>query len=250
VILAIAKREFRSMFLSPMAWVLLAVIQVILAWSFFNSIEAFFEIQPDLTTMKNAPGVTDLIASPLFEVTGIILLMVMPLLTMRLISEEKRNKTISLLLSSPVSITEIVLGKYLGLLFFIVTLLFMISLMPLSLSMGTDLDFAKLGSGVLGLLLMLAAFSAAGLYMSSLTDNPLIAAISTFGLLLLLWIINTNSGAAIDGSNVLAYLSLHTHFSAMLRGMLNTRDVAYFLLFTFGFIVLTIRQLETQRLQS
>jgi ABC-2 type transport system permease protein len=248
MILAIARREFRSLFLSPMAWVVLAVIQVILAWSFFNSIEAFFEIQPDLTTMKNAPGVTDLVVSPLFEVSGIILLMVMPLLTMRLISEEKRNRTISLLLSSPLSISEIVLGKYLGLLFFIVTLLFMITLMPLSLSMGTELDFAKLISGVLGLLLMLAAFSAAGLYMSSLTDNPMIAAISSFGLLLLLWIINTNS--ATDGSSVLTYLSLHTHFTAMLRGMLNTRDVAYFLLFTFGFIVLTIRQLETQRLQS
>jgi len=250
MILTIAKREFRSMFLSPMAWVLLAVIQVILAWSFFNSIDAFFKIQSDLTTMKNAPGVTDLIASPLLEVSGIILLMVMPLLTMRLISEEKRNKTISLLLSSPVSITEIVLGKYLGLLLFIITLLSMIALMPLSLSMGADLDFAKLGSGILGLLLMLAAFSAAGLYMSSLTDNPIIAAISTFGLLLLLWIINTNSGTDIEGTNVLGYLSLHTHFSAMLRGMLNTSDVAYFLLFTFGFIVLAIRQLETQRLQS
>jgi len=250
MILAIARREFRSMFLSPMAWVVLAVIQVILAWSFFKSIEAFFEIQPDLTTMKNAPGVTDLVVSPLFEVTGIILLMVMPLLTMRLISEEKRNKTISLLLSSPVSISEIVLGKYLGLLFFILTLLFLITLMPLSLSMGTELDYAKLISGVLGLLLMLAAFSAAGLYMSSLTDNPMIAAISSFGLLLLLWIINTNSAAAVDDTNVLNYLSLHSHFTAMLRGMLNTRDVAYFLLFTFGFIVLTIRQLETQRLQS
>jgi ABC-2 type transport system permease protein len=179
MILSIAKREFRSMFLSPMAWVVLAVIQVIVAWSFCKSI-----------------------------------------------------------------------GKYLGLLFFIISLLFLLTLMPLSLNMGTDLDLAKLSSGVLGLFLMLAAFSAAGLYMSSLTDNPMIAAISTFGLLLLLWIIDTNSGGAIDGSSSLSYLSLHTHFSALLRGMLNTRDVAYFLLFTFGFIVLTIRQLETQRLQS
>jgi len=250
MILAIARREFRSLFLSPTAWVVLAVIQVILAWSFFRSIEAFFEIQSDLATMKNAPGVTDLVVSPLFEVSGIILLMVMPLLTMRLLSEEKRNKTISLLLSSPVTISEIVLGKYLGLLLFIITLLCLISLMPLSLSIGTQLDLAKLFSGVLGLFMMLAAFSAAGLYMSSLTDNPMIAAVSTFGLLLLLWIVNTNGAAATDGSNVLTYLSLHTHFIAMLRGVLNTRDVAYFLLFTFGFIVLTIRALETQRLQS
>ncbi len=250
MILTIARREFRSMFLSPLAWVILAVIQIILAWTFFSSVDVFFTIQADLTLIKNAPGVTDLIASPLFEVTSIVLLMITPLLTMRLISEEKRNKTMSLLLSAPVSITEIVLGKYLGLLFFIITILFMITLMPLSLAMGTELDLIKIFSGVLGLFLVLSAFGAAGLYMSSLTDNPMIAAISTFGLLLLLWMVNVNTAAMSDDSSVLAYLSIQTHFTALLRGILNTRDIAYFLLFIFGFIVLAIRQLETQRLQS
>ncbi len=250
MILTIAKREFRSLFLSPLAWVMLAVIQLILAWSFFSSIDIFFSIQSELTTLKNAPGVTDLVATPLFEVSSIVLLMITPLLTMRLISEEKRSKTFSLLLSAPVSISEIVLGKYLGLLFFILTILFLIALMPLSLSMGTELDFSKLFSSLLGLFLSLAAFSAAGIYMSSLTDNPIIAAVSTFGLLLLLWMLNITSASAGAGSNILGYLSLHTHFTALLRGILNSRDVAYFVLFITGFIVLTIRQLETQRLQS
>lgn len=249
MILTIAKREFRSMFLSPLAWVILAVIQILLAWSFFTSIDYFFSIQASLTTLPKAPGVTDLVISPLFEVASIILLMVIPLLTMRLISEEKRTKTLSLLLSSPVSISEIIIGKYLGLLFFIITLLLLISLMPLSLYLGTELDMAKSFSGLLGLFLMLAAFSAAGLYMSCLTDNPMIAAISSFGLLLFLWLLNSNT--ATDGSsNVLNYLSLHTHFSPLLRGILNTADIAYFLLFTIGFIILSIRQLESQRLQS
>lgn len=248
MIFTIARKEFRSMFLSPLAWVILAVIQIILAWTFFTSIDLFFNIQADLSTMANAPGVTDLIISPLYEVASVILLMVTPLLTMRLLSEEKRNATMSLLLSAPVSISEIVIGKYLGLLFFICTILMLIILMPLSLSMGTELDFAKLFSGMLGLLLIIAAFSAAGIYMSSLTENPMLAAISTFGLLLLLWIINVNNSPT--GDNVLNYLSLHTHFTAMLRGIVNTRDIAYFLLFIFGFVTLTIRQLETQRLQS
>jgi len=249
MILTIAKREFRSMFLSPLAWVILAVIQIILAWSFLTTVDYFFNIQSDLTTLTNAPGVTDLVATPLLEVASIILLMIMPLLTMRLISEEKRNKTISLLLSAPVSISEIVIGKYLGLLFFISTILLLIIAMPLSLSIGTELDFIKLLSGALGLFLMLAAFSAAGLYMSSLTDNPIIAAMSTFGLLLFLWLLNNNTGGD-GGANVLNYLSLHTHFAPLLRGILNTSDIAYFLLFIVGFIVLTVRQLETQRLQS
>ena len=250
MILTIAKREFRSMFLSPLAWVILAVIQLILAWSFFKSIDVFFEIQSDLTTLKNAPGVTDLIASPLFEVASIILLMLTPLLTMRLISEEKRSGTMSLLLSAPLSISEIVLGKYLGLLFFIMIIVLLIVLMPASLAMGTQLDYAKMLCGAFGLFIMLAAFSSAGLYMSSLTENPMIAAISTFGFLLLLWMINVNSASPGDGANLLSYLSLHTHFSAMMRGILNTRDIAYFILFITGFVVLTIRQLETQRLQG
>ena len=236
--------------LQEKAWVILAVIQLILAWSFFSSIDVFFSIQAELTTMKNAPGVTDLVISPLFEFAGILLLMIMPLLTMRLISEERRSKTMALLFSAPVSITEIVLGKYLGLLFFISTILLLIVLMPLSLSMGTELDFAKLFSGLLALFLMLAAFSAAGLYMSSLTDNPMIAAISTFGLLLLLWMMNTKSTSVASSSNVLGYLSLHTHFTAMLRGVLNSANIAYFLLFIFSFIILSIKQLENQRLQS
>ncbi|MBE9564097.1 MAG: ABC transporter permease subunit [Proteobacteria bacterium] len=248
MIFTIARKEYRSMFLSPLAWVILAVIQIILAWSFFTSIDVFFNIQSELSTMPNAPGVTDLIISPLFEVASFVLLMITPLLTMRLISEEKRNATMSLLLSAPVSISEIVIGKYLGLLFFIGTILTLVILMPLSLSVGTELDFAKFFSGALGLLLIVAAFSAAGIYMSSLTENPLVAAISTFGLLLLLWMININSATA--GDSALNYLSLHTHFTAMLRGILNTRDIAYFLLFIFGFVTLTIRQLETQRLQS
>jgi ABC-2 type transport system permease protein len=249
MILTIAWREFRSMFLSPLAWVILAVVQVILAWSFFSAVDVFFSLQEKLTTIKNPPGVTDLIASPLFEVSSIVLLMIMPLITMRLISEEKRNKTMSLLLSAPISITEIVLGKYIGLLCFIVVLLFMIALMPLSLAMGTELDLAKIFSGTLGLFLVLAAFGAAGLYMSSLTDNPMIAAISTFGILLLLWMVNVNVLSAGGNESALSYLSLQTHFTALLRGILNTRDIAYFLLFILGFIVLSIRELETQRLQ-
>jgi len=250
MILTIAKREFYSMFLSPMAWVILAIIQLILTWSFFSSIDVFFSIQDELTTMTNAPGVTDLVITPLFEFAGILLLMITPLLSMRLISEEKRSKTMPLLLSAPVSMTEIVLGKYFGLLFFINIILLLVMLMALSLSMGTTLDFAKIFSGMLGLFLMLAAFSAAGLYMSSLTDNPMIAAISTFGLLLLLWMININSGSVAQGGQILSYLSLHTHFTAMLRGILNSANIAYFLLFIFSFIILSIKRLENQRLQS
>jgi ABC-2 type transport system permease protein len=247
MIISIALRELRSMFLSPLAWSVLAVTQLVLAWSFFTQIDFFFNIQSQLATLPNAPGVTDLVVMPTFEVASIILLMVTPLLTMRLISEERRNGSIALLLSSPISMTEIVLGKFTGIVLFMLIFIIMISLMPLSLLMGTELDLGKLAAGMFALMLLLSAFSAAGLYLSSLTSNPVVAAISSFGLLLLLWIINSNTG---DASNTLDQLSLLGHFAPMLRGLIDTADIAYFILFIATFLLLTIRQLDSQRLQG
>ena len=166
---------------------------------------------------------------------------------MRLISEERRSGTIALLLSSPVSMTQIVLGKFTGIVAFMLVFIGMISLMPLSLLAGTELDLGKLAAGVFALTLLLAAFSSAGLYLSSLTANPVVAAVSAFGLLLLLWIISNNAGEA---SNGLTQLSLLGHFAPMLRGLIDTADVAYFALFIATFLILTIRQLDSQRLQG
>ncbi|MDH5612418.1 MAG: ABC transporter permease [Gammaproteobacteria bacterium] len=248
MILNIALRELRSMFLSPLAWTVLAVTQLILCWIFFTQIDSFFSIQKELTTLPNAPGVIDLIAAPVLEVASIILLMISPLLTMRLISEERRNGTLTLLLSSPISISEIVFGKFLGITLFYLILIGMISLMPLSLMMGTELDLGKLAAGLLGLLLLLCSFAAAGLFLSSLTANPVVAAISTFGLLLLLWIIENSSNNGAD--NIFNYLSLTHHVTPLLRGMVNSVDLAYFALFIITFLLLTIRQMDAERLQG
>ena len=248
MIMTIALRELRSMFLSPLAWSVLAVTQLIIAWSFFTQIDFFFNIQQQLATMPNPPGVTDLVVMPTYEIASIILLMVTPLLTMRLISEERRNGSIALLLSSPLSMTQIVLGKFVGIVIFMLILVGMISLMPLSLMMGSTLDLGKLAAGAFALFLLLAAFSAAGLFLSSLTVNPVVAAVSSFGLLLLLWMIN-NTGSG-EGENLLSQLSILAHFTPMLRGLINSADVAYFVLFIATFLVLTIRQMDSQRLQA
>jgi ABC-2 type transport system permease protein len=123
----------------------------------------------------------------------------------------------------------------------------MISIMPLSLLMGTELDLGKFAAGVFALILLLSAFSAAGLYLSSLTENPVVAAISSFGLLLLLWIISSNAGG---DTAVLTEISLLGHFAPMLRGLIDTADIAYFLLFILMFLLLTIKQMDSQRLQG
>jgi ABC-2 type transport system permease protein len=249
MIITIAARELKSLFLSPLAWAILAVVQLILAYIFLISVDQFLEVQPRLVGMTDAPGVTDIIAAPLFGTAAIVLLLVAPLLTMRLVSEEHRNRTLSLLLSAPVSMTEIILGKYLGILLFLLVMLGMLALMPLSLLIGGSLDLGKLGAGLLGLGLLLAAFAAAGLFMSTLTTQPTVAAISTFGLLLLLWIVDWTSGARAEVSGALNYLSLTRHYEPMLKGLISSVDIVYYLLFIITFLVLSVRRLDAERLQ-
>ena len=248
MIFTIAARELRSLFLSPLAWSVLAVVQFILAYLFLAQVDNFITLQPRLAGLEGAPGVTDLIVAPLLGDAAIVLLLVTPLITMRILSEERRNGTLSLLFSAPVTMTEIVLGKYLGVLAFFFILLAMVVFMPLSLLAGTPLDLGKLAAGVLGLGLLLAAFSAAGLYLSSLTEQPTVAAISTFGLLLLLWIIDWAGKGGAEVSGLLHYLSLLRHYEPLLRGLVNSSDVLYYLLFVVTFLGLSIRRLDADRL--
>jgi ABC-2 type transport system permease protein len=249
MILTIAKREITSMFLSPLAWIILAVIQAILGYMFLAQIENYFTLQPQFMRLENVPGVTDVVVSPIFSLAAIILLMIMPLITMRTLAEEKKNKTINLLFSAPISITQLVLGKYLGLVFFILILTTLLMLMPLSLLLGTQLDLGKLSSIYIGMLLLLSSFAAIGLYLSSLTENQTIAAVSTFGTLLMLWIIDWVSNSVDQGQSVIAYLSLIKHHQPLLEGVFKTEDVSYYLLIILLFLGLTIRRLDGDRLQ-
>ena len=249
MIFTIAWRELKHLFISPLAWCVLAVIQFIVAWLFLVQVDNFLKFAPSLAGMANAPGVTDAVAAPLFSTAGVIMLLVVPIMSMRLIAEERRSGTLSLLLSSPVSMTEIVLGKYLGLLIFLLIMLGLITLMPLSLAVGTHLDYGKLFAGVLGLALLLGSFAAAGLFISTLTKQPVVAAISSFGLLLLLWIISWAGSGSAQYSPVFHYLSLVDHYSTLLTGSFNSTDVIYYVLFIVTFLVLSIRRLDAYRLQ-
>jgi ABC-2 type transport system permease protein len=246
MIFTIARREITSMFLSPLAWIILAVIQGILGWMFLAQIENFYLLQPQLAHLQSVPGVTDIIIAPIFSLAAIILLMIMPLITMRTLAEEKKNKTINLLFSAPISITQLVLGKFLGLIYFVLILCSLLMLMPLSLYLGTSLDAGKLLSIFIGMVLLLSSFAAIGLYLSSLTDNQTIAAVSTFGALLMLWIIEWSGNA----QSLFHYLSLLAHHQPLLAGEFSSTDVSYFLLIIILFIGLTIRQLDGDRLNA
>jgi len=250
MILTLAHHELRNLFLSPLAWSILAIVQFIIAYLFLGQVDWYLQNQAQLKTMLNPPGLTELVVSPVFSNAAIILLLVIPLLTMRLIAEEKRNQTLALLLSAPVSMTEIVLGKYLGILGFVLINLFLITLMPFSLLTAGQLDIGMMSAGFIGLTLLLASFTATGVYMSTITTQPTIAAVSTFGLLLLLWVIdwavNINTNKATE---VTEYLSMLRHYQSLINGVFSSSDVIYYLIFISTFLVLSIRQLHADRLQ-
>lgn len=245
----IAVSEFKRLFNSPLAWSVLAILQFILAMIFLTRVDEFVTVfQQQMATQDNAPGVTFFIVSPVYLWAGIIMLAVMPIMTMRLFAEERMNQTLTLLKSSPVSATQIVLGKYGGVLLFVALFILMISLMPLALAFGATLDWGIILSSTLGLFLLLASFAAAGLFLSSLTSQPIIAAISSFGLLMFLVVLYLSGGSQSNASELFIYVSHFSHFETFVKGIIDTSDIVYYLLFIVGFIILSIRKLDNDRL--
>lgn len=247
MIFTIAAKELRSLFGSPLAWVILAVLNAVIAYIFLLQIDAFNAIQPQLAQLPNAPGITEIIVAPLFGSVVIVLLMVTPLLAMRLIAEERRQRTLTLLLSAPISMTEIVLGKFLGLFLFLCSVIALTLLMSLSLYAGGKLDLGLIAANLAGIILLAASFTAIGLYISSLTSHPVIAAIGSLGALLGLWVIGM---AGSEPGNVLVQISLIKHFESFNKGLIDSGDVAYFLLCIGLFLVLTVRRLDQDRLRG
>ena len=246
----IARRDLRRLFAGPVAWLVLAVLQLILGLFFFLVfLWDFGEKQPLLVAAKSSFGITAYVAGPLFKAAALLMLLAAPLLTMRAIAGERRNGTLPLLLSAPVSMTAIVLGKYLALLAFMGIASAMIMLMPLSLTLGGTIDVGLLASAALGLFLSLATFAAVGLYVSSLTRQPAAAGMGALGLLLGLWFIDFGNATASGGpAEALAWLSLTRHADALMRGVFASGDLAYFVLLILGFLVFTVRRLDALRL--
>jgi ABC-2 type transport system permease protein len=251
MIFTIAARELRSLFLSPLAWAIIGVVQFILAWLFAASFQDFLiNQQPRLHLYSIPVGVTDFVVVPTYHAAAFIMMFTIPLITMRIISEEKRSNSLALLFSAPLSMTEIVLGKYLGVVGFLAVMTLIYSLMPLSILFAGSLDWGLFASALIGSFIMVSACAAIGVFMSSLTAQPTIAAISTFGAILLLWILYMAGGNSnTETFNVLSYLSILNHLQAFERGIFNTSDFIYYLLVISIFIVLSIRRLDGDRLQ-
>jgi ABC-2 type transport system permease protein len=247
ILLGIAGNELRRLFAQPFAWTLLAAMLALLAWLFLLSLDAFLALMPKIAGQDSAPGVTDLIAIPLLRALANLLLLIIPLLSMRLISGERRAGTLPLLLTAGIGEARIVIGKYIGALAYLAIVLLLALMLPLSLGVGTTLDLGKLFAATFGVGLFGAALLAIGLLASTWSEQPALAAALAYVISLLLWVLD--AGARVEGINnsAINYLALPSHLDPMLRGIISTVDIVYFVLLIVVCLTLATRRLDSLR---
>lgn len=248
---AICKKEIKTYFTSPIAYVVITVFLVLVGF-FFYSLILWFNSQ-SLQMARNPyyqqqMNINQMVYSPLFHNISIILLLMIPLLTMRLLAEEKKANTDELLYTCPISINQIILGKYFASLFVLVVMLLLTGVLSIFTFAYGNPEIVPILSGYLGLFLMGAAFMSAGIFFSSLTENQIVSAVLTFGALLLFWILNWASYSA-GGiwKAVLNYLSFFQHFDDMTKGILDTTHIVYYISFIFFGLFLTHSVIQSRR---
>ncbi|MFN8521898.1 MAG: ABC transporter permease [Chloroflexota bacterium] len=230
--LAIAERELKSYFVSPVAYVITAAYLVITGVLF-----SIILIQTSEASLRY-----------LFGNISVVWLFVTPMITMRLIAEEIRSGTIELLLTNPVREIELVLGKFLGALGFTLVMLSGTLLYPAALYLLGSPDHGPMIAGYVGVILQASAFIAIGLFASSLTQNQIVAAVLTFAFLLVMWlsdsVANSLSGRVAD---VVRYLSITSHFQDFSRGIVDTTHIVYFASLVVGALSLSFLSLQSRR---
>jgi ABC-2 type transport system permease protein len=247
----IFKKELRSYFVSPIAYVVMVMFLAIAGY-FFNSSFAFFNFL-GFQAMSNPMmarnlNVTEGVLRPLYGNMGVILLFIMPLLTMRLFAEEKKQGTMELLLTYPVRDLAAVLAKFTACVAVYLLMLALTALYPALLVIFARPEVGPILSGYLGLFLLGAAFISLGALASSLTENQIVAAAISFGALLMFWVIGWSSQFAGGGVGwLLSHLSLLDHFDSFPKGVIATQDVIFYLNFMVFCLFLTLRSLESHR---
>jgi ABC-2 type transport system permease protein len=249
----IAGKELRSAFVSPIAYVVLTGFMLLGGWFFFNLLNRFnFYVQlytsfrqPEMQAQLN---LNDLVIAPLLGNLSVVLIILIPVITMRSFAEEKRAGTYELLMTSPLSIAEIVAGKFLGVVAFLIVMLGLSAIYPIILVVYGNPEIGIIASGYLGLFLLAVAFATVGLLTSSFTDNQIVAAVSCLVTLLLLYVISWPAETAGPTmAAVLKYLSLTEHFSQMVKGVIETKDLIYFATVIAVALYFTHRSVESVR---
>jgi ABC-2 type transport system permease protein len=247
---AVFKKELSVTFASPIFYAATFIFLVVSGYFFYSNAAVFtlltFQARanPFLAEKLN---LSDMVVKPLLGQFSIILLLMIPLITMRSYAEEKKLGTIELLFTYPISDAAALAGKYLASVFTL--LIMLLGTMPslLLLEAFGHLDWGSVLSGYLGIVLMGASFIALGIFFSSLTENQIVSAVLSFGALLLFWLIGWAkiiSGPA--AAPILEHLSIITHLDNFAKGLIDTRDVVFYLLFSFFWLFLTLRFLNSR----
>lgn len=250
VFYAILKRELYVYFSSPIAYVVVTIFLLLSGYFFYSAFAYFSMVSMQAMRMPGVGGinVTEMVLLPTLGNMSVIMLLMMPLLTMRLFAEEKKAGTLELMLSYPVRETELLFGKFTACIVVFFIMLVPTFLYPLFVWFYAEPDIGPILTGYLGLFLMGTAFIALGIMVSSATENQIIAAAISFGAILMFWLIGwseTFVGPVLG--KVLSHISLLEHFETFSRGVIDTRDIIYYINFNILFLFMTMRSLESKR---
>jgi ABC-2 type transport system permease protein len=245
-------KELRSYFVSPVVYVVGAVFLLIVGllsylYIVFAGAQAIqlMQVQGGMAQIN----LNDLVFRNLFSSIRFVLLLTLPILTMRLFAEERKLRTFEFLMTSPVGINEIVAGKFLSVFLVFLGLLGLTGLIPMTLSLFSDFDWYPILTGYLGLALLGALFLSVGVLASALTENQIVAAFLSFGILLLFWLLAGLGSLLGDTAlgQTLSYLSFMEHFDHLVRGLIDTKDLVYFFSGLVLMLFLTYRVVEAAR---
>jgi len=244
----IVKKEWQAYFSSPIAYVMFTVFLAIAGYIFYVFVGRFNEESMRYMQYSHPLewfNVNEQVVVPFFWWVMLILLFVVPMFTMRMYAEEKKSGTLELLLTAPVTNMQVVLGKFFSVLGVVLFMLLCTGVYPAVLLFYGNPDVGPILSGYLGMVLISAAYIAAGSFLSAVTENQIVAAVLTYGLLLLLWIISAvQSFVGPTLGEVLNYLSITEHFLDFAKGVVDTKDVVFYLSFVVFGLFLTNQALE------
>ena len=249
-VLTICRKELNGYFASPVAYVVMTLFAVIAGY-FFYMATAIFVTRGMEAQMMGRPmpmNVNEWVISPVLMNVSVIGLFLIPMITMRLFAEEKRSGTIELLVTSPIRDWEIILGKWLAALGLYTGILALSALNIAVLFFYGEPDWKPILAGYLGLFLLGGALLAIGTFISTLTRNQIIAGAATFAICLLLWVLDWVSAyETASWAKVMSYISVMTHFQSFARGVIDSKDVIYYVSVIFFGLFLTGRSMESLR---
>lgn len=249
---AIMRRELLSYFTSPIAYVILAIFALLTGYFFYVRVQLYTFLSLQFMRYQGylqSLNISDFIIKPLYANLGVVLLLLMPIITMKSFAEEKKNGTKELIMTSPITLTDIVIGKFISACIVFSAMLLLTISVPIILSSYTSADKGVFIATYIGMFLLGASMISIGMFASSITENQIVAAVITFGILLLFWAIGwVSHGTTPAISSLLNYISLiDMHFQDLLKGLIDTRDIVYYISFVFFFLFLTHRVLESEK---